>query len=75
MHDVYHIFDPNIKLELHALKSCINCFTFDISHMKFSFDVLSVGMSSLQGPPSLERKWPELNSPAWSLTDHIYDVI
>ncbi|KAG6739080.1 hypothetical protein POTOM_056662 [Populus tomentosa] len=36
------------------------------------------GMSRLQGPSSLKRKWPEVNSPAQSLTEHerlLYDVI
>uniref|UniRef100_A0A6N2MIX0 RNA polymerase III subunit C6 n=1 Tax=Salix viminalis TaxID=40686 RepID=A0A6N2MIX0_SALVM len=38
----------------------------------------SSGMSRLQGPSSLKRKRPELNSPVQSLTEHeriLYDVI
>nr|XP_034893372.1 DNA-directed RNA polymerase III subunit RPC6-like isoform X1 [Populus alba] len=44
----------------------------------FRFDVLSAGMSRVQGPSSLKRKRPELNSPVQSLTEHeriLYDVI
>ncbi|KAJ6856230.1 hypothetical protein NC651_037961 [Populus alba x Populus x berolinensis] len=41
-------------------------------------DVGTGGMSRLQGPSSLKRKRPEVNSPAQSLTEHerlLYDVI
>ncbi|KAL3609018.1 hypothetical protein D5086_000038 [Populus alba] len=71
--------DGFFAFETKGEKQCeflVDCMQNDIAG---SFCNLNIaGMSRVQGPSSLKRKRPELNSPVQSLTEHeriLYDVI
>ncbi|KAJ6944985.1 hypothetical protein NC651_000118 [Populus alba x Populus x berolinensis] len=72
--------DGFFAFETKGEKQCeflVDCMQNDIAGSFCNLNI-AAGMSRVQGPSSLKRKRPELNSPVQSLTEHeriLYDVI